>query len=172
MREEVQGGRLGSTIYRFDANAKILAGNLAIFYKDIKITMVIEYAGVEKFVFEPSAGAFSVLIQQALVGVFRLRILVQILHVGVGRGAVKIEVILLHIFAMIALAGSQAKGPLFQNGIPTVPEGHAEHKKLIAVTDCSQAVLAPSIGLAPGHIVGKEIPGCSVRAVVLPNCPP
>jgi hypothetical protein len=41
---------------------------------------------------------------QVAVREFSLRILVQVLHVGMGRGAIQVEVILFDILTVVALA--------------------------------------------------------------------
>src|SRR6476660_7605674 len=89
------------------------------------------------------------------------------------RGSVvEVEVILLEIFAVVPLTRCQAEGPLFQDGILTVPQSQAEYQKLIPVADGSQTILSPAIGLASSHVMRQEIPGRSVWAVVLPNRSP
>ena len=52
-----------------------------------------------------------------------------------GGRAVKVEVIFFDIFTMVALVASQAKQPLFKDGILLIPQGHAEADILEAVTD-------------------------------------
>jgi len=50
-----------------------------------------------------------------------LRILVQILHVGMRGSAVEVEVIFLYILAMIAFVAGKPKKPFFQDRITFVP---------------------------------------------------
>ena len=51
-----------------------------------------------------------------------MRILVQILHVGVRRCAIEIEVVFLDVLAVIPLIAGQPEQPLLQDGITFVPE--------------------------------------------------
>src|SRR5579862_8458073 len=82
------------------------------------------------------------------------------------------EVVILRVFAVIALAGREAVDALFQDGVFAVPNGEAEDQELIAVADGGQAVFAPAIGLAPRHVMREEVPGCAIRAVVLADRSP
>ena len=79
-----------------------------------------------------------------LVRISRLRILVQVLHVGVGRGAVEVEVILLDVLAVVALAGREPEGSLLQDRILPVPERQAEDKHLVSVADCRRSRPRPN----------------------------
>ena len=81
-------------------------------------------------------------------GIRRLRVLVQVLHVAVRRRAVEVEVVLLHVLAVVALAGRQAERPLLQDRVGAVPQREREAQQLVAVADAGQAVLAPAVGLA------------------------
>ena len=69
----------------------------------------VEYAGVEQFVFGIQAAATSVGIDEIDVGECILRIFIEIFHVGVRRRAVEVEIVLLAVFAVIALAVGQAE---------------------------------------------------------------
>ena len=51
-----------------------------------------------------------------------MRILVQILHVGVRRCAIEIEVVFLDVLAVIPLIAGQPEQTLLQDGITFVPE--------------------------------------------------
>jgi hypothetical protein len=75
-----------------------------------------------------------------------LRVLVQILHVGMRRCAVEIEVVLLDVLAVVALAVGETEEALLQNRIATVPQCDREAKPLVVIAEPRQAVLAPAIG--------------------------
>jgi len=85
----------------------------------------------------------------------------------VRRGAVEVEVIFLHILAMIAFVAGQPEETLFEDGIRPVPEREAEADELVAVADRGEAVLVPAISARAGVIVRKIFPRLSSRAVVL-----
>ena len=63
---------------------------------------------------------------ERLVGKRRLRVLVEVLHVRMGRGAVEVEVILLDVLSVVPLAVGQAEEALLQDRVGPVPEGEPE----------------------------------------------
>ena len=75
-----------------------------------------------------------------------LRVLVEVLHVRVRGRAVDVEVVLLHILAMIAFGVGQSEQALLQDGILLVPQRDREAEALLVVADAAQAVLAPLVG--------------------------
>src|SRR5262249_30627295 len=92
--------------------------------------------------------------------------------VGVGRGAVEVEVVLLDVLPVVALAVGQAEQALFEDGVLAVPEGQGEAEALLIVGDAGQAVLAPAVGAGAGLVVGEVVPGVAAVAVVLAHGPP
>ena len=118
----------------------------------------------------PAAAAAG--LDQVGVGERRLRILVEVLHVRVGRRAVEVEVVLLDVLAVVALAVGQAEQPLLEDRVLAVPEGQREAEPLLVVGDAGQAVLAPAIGARAGLVVGEVVPGVAALAVVLAHGAP
>ena len=106
------------------------------------------------------------------VRVLALRVLVLPLHVGVAGGGVQVEVVLLHVLAVVALRGDDAEEALLEDGVALVPEGERKGQQLVAVADPGQAVLAPAVGPAAGVVVGEAAPRVAVRAVVLADGSP
>ena len=101
--------RLRSAVVNADLDEDVFGRLLGIFDEDVKVAILIENTAVEQFVFEfvaspPAAGVNQVGIREG-----RLRILVEVLHVRVGRGTVEVEVVFLDVLAVIALAVGQAK---------------------------------------------------------------
>ena len=89
-----------------------------------------------------------------------------------GRRAVEVEVVLLHVLAVVALAVGQSEEPLLENRILAVPQGQCEAEMLLVVGDAGDAVLAPAIRPRSGMIVGEEIPGVAVLAIVFADGAP
>ena len=114
----------------------------------------------------------AVLLDELRVGILALRVLVEPLHVRVGGRRVEVEVVLLHVLAVVALGGHEAEEPLLQDRVALVPQREREDQELVAVADAGQAVLAPAVGLAAGLVVGEEVPGVAVGAVVLAHGAP
>jgi hypothetical protein len=69
------------------------------------------------------------------------------------------EIVFLHILAVIALMAGQAKEPFFKDRIATVPKSDRETNELVPVTPPCKPVFAPTIGPTAGVVMGKVIPG-------------
>src|SRR5262249_47962690 len=85
---------------------------------------------------------------------------------------VEIEVVLLHVLAVVALAVGQPEQPFFQDRVAAVPQRQREAEPLPIVGDARQAIFAPSIGPGPSLVVSEIIPGVAPFAIVLPAGPP
>src|SRR5262249_46588158 len=101
-----------------------------------------------------------------------LGVLVEELHVGVGRGAVEVEVVLLHVLAVVPLRVSEAEQPLLEDRVLPVPQRQREAQVLLVVGDSGEAVLAPPVGPRAGLVVAEVVPGVPALAVVLADGPP
>ena len=90
---------------------------------------------------------------RSAVGVLPLRVLVEVLHVGVGRRGVEVEVVLLDVLAVVALAVGQAEQPFLQDGVPPVPQREREAEALLVVGDPRRGRPRPSgtPGSGPGR---------------------
>src|ERR1041385_6970834 len=84
-----------------------------------------------------------------------------------GRRAVEIEVILLHVLAMIAFAVGQTEEALFKDGVLPVPQRQREAELLLVIGNPCQAIFSPAIGARAGLIVCKVIPCIASLAVIL-----
>src|ERR1700747_1957411 len=85
---------------------------------------------------------------------------------------IEIEVVLLHILSMIALAVRQSKHSLLEDRVPAVPESDGKAQTLLLVADAGDAVFSPMIGTRSGLIMAEVIPGVAVLAVVFPHRSP
>src|SRR5262249_50046705 len=150
----------------------VLGRLLGVFHEDVEVSILVEHAGVEQLVLELAAAARAARVDELRVRVSLLRILVEIFHVGVGRRAVEVEVVLLDVLAVIAFAVGQAEEALFDNGILAIPEREREAELLMIVGDAGQAVFAPAVGAGAGLIVAEIIPGVAALAVVLADRAP
>src|SRR3989454_6256408 len=109
---------------------------------------------------------------EASVGKRRLGVLVEVLHVGVGRGRIDVEVVLLHVLAVIPLAAREPEEALLEDRIAAVPERQRQAEPSVVVGDPGDPVLAPPVRPRSGMVVGEGVPGRPKRAVVLANGPP
>ena len=105
----------------------ILCVLFCIFNDNVKIPIGIKYSGIQQFVLVLEFACLFIFIYQLLVGKFRLRILVQHLHVAVGGGRILVEVDFFDVLPMIALVARQSKKSFLQKRIFAIPEcpGHA-----------------------------------------------
>ena len=168
----MQLGLLRSPIGGRDLHQDVLGARLGVFHEDVEVAVLLEDPGVEELVLHLVAAAPPVRLHQVGVGIGRLRVLVEKLHVRVGRRAVEVEVVLLDVLAVVAFAVREPEEPLLQDRVFAVPQREGEAEVLLVVGDPSQTVLAPAIRPGTGVIMGEEVPGISVVAVVLPHRPP
>jgi hypothetical protein len=101
-----------------------------------------------------------------------LRVLVEKLHVRVGRCRVEIKVILLDVFAVIAFVAREPEEPFFEDRILAVPKRQGKADVLVAIANAADAVFTPTVSAAARVIVRQVFPGVSMRAVVLAHRAP
>ena len=166
-RQDVERRRLGPAVGRGDADQDVIDAGLGVFDRDVEVAALVEDAGVEQLELRLAPAAPRVLLDETLVRERRLRILVEKLHVGMGGRGVEIEVVLLDVFAVVALRAGQPEETLFEDGVAPVPEGQRETEPLVVVRDTSQPVLAPAVSARARVIVREVVPGGAPRAVVL-----
>ncbi len=125
--------RVRSTVDCRDPHEDVFRTVFGIFHKDVEIPVVIEDAGVDQFILHVVLRTTAVRLHQIGVGIGRLRVFVEVLHVGVRRRAVEIEVILLHILSVVALAIGQPEESLLEDRVPTVPQCQREAQALFVI---------------------------------------
>src|SRR5262249_13377650 len=150
----------------------VLRRRLGVLDEYVEVTHSLEHAGVEQFILELMPPAPPARLHEVAVGIRPLRVLVEVLHVRVRRRAVEVEVILLDVLAVVALAIGQPKQALLEDRVRTVPQGDGETQPLLVVGDAGQAVLAPAVGAAAGLVVREVVPGVAALRVVLAYSPP
>ena len=155
-----------------DLDQDVFGRLLGILHEHVEVAVLVEHARIEQFVLELVPAAAAAGLDKVGIRERRLRILVEVLHVRMGRRAVEVEVVLLDVLAVIALAVGQAEQALLQDRVLAVPEGQREAEPLLVVGDAGQPVFAPAIGARAGLIVGEVIPGVAALAVVLAHRSP
>src|SRR5262245_55408838 len=88
------------------------------------------------------------------------------------RRAVEVEVVLLDVLAVVALAVRESEETLLENRVLAVPQGQSKAEPLLVVGEPRQAVLAPAIRARPRLVMGEIVPGVAVLAVVLAHRAP
>jgi len=74
-----------------------------------------------------------------------LRVLVEVLHVGVGRRRVEVEVVLLDVLAVVPLAVGEAEQALLEDRIALVPEARAKQSRCCS-SEIPPSRLTPAVG--------------------------
>ena len=168
----MQCGRFRTVICNTDLNKQVFRRLLRVFHKDIKVAIFIEDPGVQQFILHIATVAALVRLDQIDVGKGTLRILVQILHVGMRRRAIKIEVIFLNIFSVVGFTVRQTEHSFLENGILAIPKRDTEAELLFVVADSGEAVFTPVIRPRASLIVSEIVPGITILAIVLANSTP
>src|SRR5262249_43800284 len=88
------------------------------------------------------------------------------------RRAVEIEVILFNVFAVIALTSGDAKQPLLENGIFSIPQGESKTDHLMTVGDAGNAVFIPAVRFRASVIMRQVVPCGAVSAIVFADRSP
>ncbi len=171
-RQEVHRRVLRTSVGDGDPEADVEGISLGVLDRDVEVAPLVEHTGVDQLVLHLGAGPGSVGTDQVVVGKGGVRVLVQPALVGVGRQVVEVEVVLLHVLAVVALGVGQAEQALLQDRVALVPEGEREAQPLLVVAQAGQTVLAPVVGARPGLVVAEVLPGRAVVAVVLSHRAP
>ncbi len=162
-RQELQPGSVGPPIGDRHRDEQVVGSGLRVLHDHVEVPVVVEHAGVDQLVLEVVPAPGSVGGHEVLVGVCRLRVLVEVPHVRVGRRVVEVEVVLLDVLAVVALAVRETEQPLLEDGIGAVPQRECEAQLLVVVGDAGQAVLSPPVGPRPGLVVRERVPRIAVR---------
>ena len=164
--------RLRARVVHRHANEDVVRTRLRVLHLHVEVTTVVEDPGVEELELGLLAPAPRVLLDEARVRVLVLRVLVERPHVGVGRRGVEVEVVLLDVFAVVALGPREAEEPLLQDGVPPIPEREGEAEALVVVRDPQEAVLTPAVRARAGVVVREVVPRRPVGRVVLADGAP
>ncbi len=171
-RQEIELRFFRPAIPGRDLDQNIFRRGLGIFHEHIEIAVLIEYARIHELEFLLTLSPLAIFFDELVVREGRLGIFVQVLHVGMRRRRIEVEVILLHVLAMIAFMARQPKQAFLQNMIAPIPKRQREANPLMAVANPPDAVLPPAIRARPCHVVRKIFPRGSARTVILANRSP
>src|SRR5215831_3478335 len=124
-----------ATVTDADADEYVFCLDLGVLNHHIEIAPLVEDTGVDQLILHEEFAPPAVLLDQLTVRVFRLRILIEILHVGMGRRVVQVVVVLLDVLAVVAFAVGQTEQPLLEDWIPAVPESQGKAQILVPIAD-------------------------------------
>ncbi len=111
-----------AAIPRRDLHQDIAGFSLGVLDEDIEVTVVGEHARIQELVLRNIRAAAAVLGHQIRVREGALRIFVEHFQIRMRGGGVQIEIVLLDVFAVVALGVGHAEQAFLQNGIAAVPQ--------------------------------------------------
>ena len=170
--EQVERSGLRTAVRDLDSYQDVLGRGLRVLDRDVEVAPLVEDAGVEDLVLPSAPSAPGVLLDQPTVRKLGLGVLVEVLHVRVGRRRVELVVKLLHVLAVVPLRPREAEEPLLEDRVLAVPERDGEAEDLVAIADACEAVLVPPVGARACMVVGEVLPRGAARGVVLPDGAP
>src|SRR5881628_3397730 len=106
-----------SAIGDSDTNQKLVGRCLRVLGDDVEVAIPLEDSGVHELELGITAAAPLVLLDEPRVGKLALGILVEALHVRVGRRGVEIEVVVLDVLAMVSLGAGEAEHSLLEDRV-------------------------------------------------------
>jgi len=171
-REDVDLGRLASTVRDGHPDQDVLRRRLRVLGLHVEVAVALEHARVDELVLELLPRPRPVDVDQVEVRKRRLRVLVEPLHVRVGRRGVEVVIQLLDVLSVVAFGVGEPEQALLQDLVPAVPEREGEAQPLVVVGETRQPILSPAVGARARLVVREIVPGIAVRAVVLTHRPP
>jgi hypothetical protein len=114
-------GRFRPTVASCYPDQGIFGGVFCILDEHIEVAVIVEDTGVKQLVLHLFTRPALVRLHQVLIGILLVGIFIEELHVGVGGGRVEVEVVFLHILAVIPLAVGDPKQALFEDWVVPVP---------------------------------------------------
>lgn len=159
-------GVLSGALARMDE-----AMDLAKAYLDehIPVTIFIEDTSIHELVFWLLPVPALVLRDQLFVREPSLRVLVEVLHVGVRGRGVEVVVELLDIFTVVSLMASNTEKTLLEDGILAIPERKTKAETLVVIRHACHSVFTPSVSARSRMLVREVGPSVSVCRVVFAN---
>ncbi len=145
-RQQIDVRALRAAIADVNRDEQVLGIGLRVFDLDIEIAVFGKDARIQQLELRRILPTPPVLLHQLRIREFRLRVLVEEAHVGVCGRAIEIEVVLLHVLAVVALVAAQAEQAFFEDRITTIPERDGKADALVPIADPGQTVFVPSIG--------------------------
>src|SRR5262245_22407248 len=88
------------------------------------------------------------------------------------RRRIEVEVVLLHVLAVVAFGVGEPEEPLLEDRVASVPQRDGETQLLLIVGKPGKAVLSPPVGARARLVVREVIPRVAIDAVVLSNGAP
>ena len=171
-RQQVQPCGLRSPVVHGESNEDVFGRGFRVLDAHVEVAIIVEHPGVDELIFAILAGPLLIGRDEVRIGVGTLRVLVEVLHVRVRRRAVQIEVVLLHVLAVVTFGIGESEEPLLDDGVGSIPQRQGEAQQLLIVAESAQAILPPAVGARTRLVVGEVTPCVAVCAVVFAHGAP
>ena len=171
-RQHVKCRLLRAGVLHRDPHQQVPWRALGVVDSDHPVTVVVEDAGVDQFVFRLQLAPPGVLGDQIAVRELALRVVVAPGVPGMGGGAVQVPPVLLDVLAVVALRPGQPEHPLLQDRVDPVPQAQRQAPVLRLVAEPRHPVLVPAVHPGARVIMREERPRVTVGAVVLAHRAP
>src|SRR5215472_9946464 len=89
-----------------------------------------------------------------------------------GWRAIEVEIVFLHVLAVIPLAVAQSEQAFLQDRVVTVPQRQREAQQLTIIRNAGEPVLTPAVRTILRRIMGEVVPGIAVGAVIFAHGAP
>jgi len=97
-------------------------------HEDIEVAVIVEDAGIEQLILHLLPAASPIRLLQVGVGICRLGILVEVLHVGMSGCAVEVEIVFLHVLAVIPLTVRESEEAFLEDRVLAFHNARAKHR--------------------------------------------
>ena len=125
----MQHGSIRAGIGHLDGHEHISGVRFCVVDVDNPVAVIIECAGVEKFVLEVILSPPAVFPSELFIRKGPLWVVVSPTVPGMARHGVEVPPIFLDIFTMVGLRAGKPESPLFQNGSWPFQSASARHKR-------------------------------------------
>src|SRR6185503_17099583 len=119
-RQQMQFRGNRSTIGRSDSNQNVLGAALGIVHKDVEVSIVVEDTGVDEFKLGRTPVSRATAKHEFSIRERRLRVFVQVPHVGMRRSTVQVVVVVFNIFTVVAFVAGESENAFLQNWVAAV----------------------------------------------------
>ena len=170
--QDLQGRQCRAMIDNANSNQNVIGAFLGVFNKHVEVTIAFENPGIHQFQLRKTAAAVLIFLNQPGIGILHLRVLVEPLQVGMSRSGIKMVVLFLDVFTVIALVPVHSEESFLQNRITTIPQRNSKAQAALTITEAKQPVFSPAVSSSACVIMRKPCPRSAVGGIILTHRAP